>query len=246
MRKGLFECPKCGETLYTDSEKPDPQVCPSTPNVSLTCRKCGTKVELVISPTTKGCDKALRITLISVALLGALGGAMLIHGWNIIATLFLIGGLIYLIEKVFKSKHQLSLKLKPVKTEQGAAQEAHPVKDSFEELVREAVDELPQQFKEKLENTIIVVEDTPDKTIIEKLSLPSKRVLSGLYQGVPLTRRSVLYGGVLPDKITIYRKNIEASCRSREEIKKNVQRVVRHEIAHHFGFSEKQIKDLGY
>ncbi|MBI2559608.1 MAG: metallopeptidase family protein, partial [Planctomycetes bacterium] len=76
--------------------------------------------------------------------------------------------------------------------------------------------------------------------------LPSNRVLSGLYQGVPLTRRSSLYGGVLPDKIIIYRKNIEASCKSRSEIKKNVQRVVRHEVAHHFGFTDKQIRKLGY
>jgi predicted Zn-dependent protease with MMP-like domain len=232
--------------LYVDSEKRVPQTYFSPSNPFLSCEKCGTRVGLVVTLKKGERELGLRITLVSVALLGALGGAMLINGWNILATIVLIGGLIYLIEKLFKSKYQLSLKPAPVKTEQMAAEREPMLKDGFEGLVREAIDELPQQFREKLENTIIVVEDVPDKAIVDKLSLPSNRVLSGLYQGVPLTRRSSLYGGVLPPKIIIYRKNIEASCKSRSDIRRNVQRVVRHEIAHHFGFSEKQIRKLGY
>lgn len=237
MSKGLFECPECGEALYLDKV---------SFNSPLTCGKCGTNVALILTPKTRECERGLRITLTVAALLGALGGAMLINGWNILATIVLVGGLIYLVEKVFKSKYQISLKAAPVNTKQRVAEQEPAAKDGFEGLVREAVDELPQQFREKLDNTIIMVEDMPDKAIVDKLSLPSNRVLSGLYQGVPLTRRSSLYGGVLPAKIIIYRRNIEASCKSRADIKKNVQRVVRHEIAHHFGFSEKQIKKLGY
>lgn len=235
MRKKLFECPECRQVFYINK---------TSFNSPLTCEICGTKVILIVTPKTREEAQGLRITLTAAALLGALGGAMLINGWNILATIILIGGLIYLIEKVFKSKYQISLKAIEIK--QNTAEKEPMVKDGFEELVRDAIDELPQQFRERLEDTIIVVEDMPDKTVVDKLSLPSNRVLSGLYQGVPLTRRSSLYGGVLPDKIIIYRKNIEASCKSRAEIKKNVQKVVRHEIAHHFGFSEKQIRKLGY
>lgn len=243
MRKRLFECPECRQAFYINK---------TSFNSPLTCEICGTKVILIVTPKTREEEQGLRITLTAVALLGALGGAMLINGWNILITIILIGGLIYLVEKVFKSKYQISLKAIEIK--QNTAEKEPMVKacperserDGFEELVRESVDELPQQFRERLEDTIIVVEDMPDKAVVDKLSLPSNRVLSGLYQGVPLTRRSSLYGGVLPDKIIIYRKNIEASCKSQAEIKRNVQRVVRHEIAHHFGFSEKQIRKLGY
>ncbi len=235
MRKRLFECPECRQVFYIDNV---------SLNSLLTCEKCGTRVALIVTPKPVEGELGLRITLTAAALLGALGGAMLINGWNILATGILIGGLIYLVEKVFKSKYHILLRA--IETEQSVAEKEPMVKDGFEELVRDAVDELPQQFRERLEDTIIVVEDVPDKAVVDKLSLPSNRMLSGLYQGVPLTRRSSLYGGVLPDKIIIYRKNIEASCKSRSEIKKTVQKVVRHEIAHHFGFSEKQIRKLGY
>ncbi len=235
MRKRLFECPECRQAFYIDNV---------SLNSLLTCEKCGTRVALIVTPKPTEGELGLRITLTAAALLGALGGAMLINGWNILATGILIGGLIYLVEKVFKSKYHILLRA--IETEQSVAEKEPMVKDGFEELVRDAVDELPQQFRERLEDTIIVVEDVPDKAVVDKLSLPSNRMLSGLYQGVPLTRRSSLYGGVLPDKIIIYRKNIEASCKSRSEIKKTVQKVVRHEIAHHFGFSEKQIRKLGY
>ncbi len=234
---GLFECPECSQVFYIDKV---------SLNSQLTCENCGMKVTLIVTSKVSEPERSFRITLTAVALLGALGGAMLINGWNILATLILIGGLIYLVEKVFNSKYQIVLKTTPINTEQRVSKKEPMVKDGFEEMVREAIDELPQQFREKLANTIIVVEDVPDKAIVKKLSLPSNRVLSGLYQGVPLTNRSSLYGGVLPDKITLYRKNIEASCKYQAEIKRNVQRVVRHEIAHHFGFSEKQIKKLGY
>ncbi|HLG28691.1 MAG TPA: metallopeptidase family protein [Candidatus Brocadiales bacterium] len=243
MRKRLFECPECRQVFYIDNV---------SLNSLLTCEKCGTRVALIVTPKPTEGELGLRITLTAVALLGALGGAMLINGWNILATGILIGGLIYLVEKVFKSKYHILLRA--IETEQSVAVKESMVKacperserDGFEELVREVVEELPQQFRERLEDTIIVVEDVPDKAVVDKLSLPSNRMLSGLYQGVPLTRRSSLYGGVLPDKIIIYRKNIEASCKSRAEIKKTVQKVVRHEVAHHFGFSEKQIRKLGY
>lgn len=66
----------------------------------------------------------------------------------------------------------------------------------------------------------------------------------GLYEGVPRTRRGQGYGMVLPDKITIFRKPIETRCRSWEEIEKEVAKVVRHEIAHHFGIEEHRLQNL--
>jgi predicted Zn-dependent protease with MMP-like domain len=66
-----------------------------------------------------------------------------------------------------------------------------------------------------------------------------------LYQGIPLTKRSSHYGLVLPDKITIYRRPIEQVCRSSEQIIRQVQRTVKHEIAHHFGISDDRLRELG-
>ena len=79
---------------------------------------------------------------------------------------------------------------------------------------------------------------------VNKLVEPGD-TLYGLYEGVPLTRRTTNYGLVLPDKISIYKKPIESSCRSNEEIKRKVREVVQHEIAHYFGFSDEQLDEMG-
>ena len=70
-------------------------------------------------------------------------------------------------------------------------------------------------------------------------------LLLGLYEGVPLTRRGRHYGLVAPDKITIFQKPIEAKCRYDADIKAEIQRVVRHEIAHHFGIGDGRLEELG-
>ena len=114
----------------------------------------------------------------------------------------------------------------------------------FEKLVKQGVEQLPRHIRKLLENVDIVIEDWPSKSIIEKLRLPNKYALFGLYQGVPKTKRGTHYANVLPDKITLFKKPIEESAKSPEEIKNIVKRVVWHEIAHHFGLDEKRVRQL--
>jgi predicted Zn-dependent protease with MMP-like domain len=106
----------------------------------------------------------------------------------------------------------------------------------FEKLVKEGIKAIPKRFLKKLNNVVLVIEDEP-------ISWNSS--VFGLYEGIPQTKRSY-YGQVLPDKITIFKKPIERLARSEEEIKKIVKNTVWHEIAHHFGMSEKQVKEKEY
>lgn len=115
-------------------------------------------------------------------------------------------------------------------------------RENFEALVAEALGELPPEFRSRLENIDVVVEDWPRLSHLGRAGLRRRMDLLGLYQGVPLTKRGTHYGMVAPDKITLFRKPIEARCRSHQEVKREIGRVVRHEIAHHFGLSERRLE----
>ena len=96
----------------------------------------------------------------------------------------------------------------------------------------------------RLENIDVVVEDRPTRAQLARVGLRRGETLLGLYEGVPLTRRSSHYGLVPPDKITIFRKPIEAKCRYDTEITAEIQRVVQHELAHHFGIGDVKLMQL--
>jgi predicted Zn-dependent protease with MMP-like domain len=105
----------------------------------------------------------------------------------------------------------------------------------FEEYAREALDSLPPELRDQMSNVEIVVDDEPP---------PGSRLL-GLYEGIPLTRRTSWYAGVLPDKITIYRGPLERLYgRDPERLRREVRRVVLHEIAHHFGISDERLVEI--
>lgn len=114
----------------------------------------------------------------------------------------------------------------------------------FEDLVFKALSELPVEFQERLENIDVVVEDSPSPSQLARVGVRRGSDLLGLYEGVPQTRRTHGYSLVPPDKITIFRKPIEARCRGDKEIEQEVQRVVRHEIAHHFGIGDRRLAEL--
>ena len=118
-------------------------------------------------------------------------------------------------------------------------------RERFERLVARAVDSLPEEFHTRLENIDVVVADWPTKSQLARVGLRRGQTLLGLYEGVPLTRRSSHYGLVPPDIITIFQKPIEAKCRHDTEITAEIQRVVRHEIAHHFGISDERLREIG-
>ena len=105
----------------------------------------------------------------------------------------------------------------------------------FDQLVSEALDELPEDIRTLMTNVAVTVEDEP----------PPGQNLLGLYQGVPWGRRGPYYAGALPDKITIYRRPIERMSGSDpERLRAQVRRTVFHEIAHHFGISDQRLVDI--
>ena len=114
----------------------------------------------------------------------------------------------------------------------------------FEKLVAEALDELPRQFRRYLRNIAVVVESEPSQALLEEMGLWPHRTLLGLYQGVPLPHRGLSYGNVLPDRVTIFQKPIEAMCRTTDEMKQAVQNTVKHEIGHYFGLDDARLEEL--
>jgi predicted Zn-dependent protease with MMP-like domain len=118
-------------------------------------------------------------------------------------------------------------------------------RETFERLVAEALDDLPPDIQEKLDNIDVVVEEWPDAGTLRLAGLRHPMQLLGFYHGVPRTRRTRSYGLVLPDKITIYRRPIEMRSRTADDVRTTVCRVVRHEIAHHFGIGDDRLRELG-
>jgi len=116
----------------------------------------------------------------------------------------------------------------------------------FETIVEDVLDKLPKEFKDKLQNVDVVIEEELDLEAAKRLGLGAKGRLLGLYQGVPLKDRTHYYGMVMPDKITLYKQNIERSCETvGSNVHEEIKHVIQHEIAHHFGISDKRLTDLG-
>jgi predicted Zn-dependent protease with MMP-like domain len=111
----------------------------------------------------------------------------------------------------------------------------------FRELVAQALDSLPKEFAEKLNNVAVIVEDFPTPMQLRKSKLPPFALLLGLYEGVPQTKRGIYYSSI-PDKITIFKNAIEKVAKSEEEIRAQIRATVIHEIGHHFGLSDSQLK----
>jgi predicted Zn-dependent protease with MMP-like domain len=112
----------------------------------------------------------------------------------------------------------------------------------FEELVAKAIDDLPEEFLGALENVDVVVQDSPNRR--QSARVGRGMMLLGLYEGVPQTKRTHGYGMILPDRIIIFQKPIQEICRSDAEVEAEIGKVVRHEIAHHFGMGEEELRRI--
>lgn len=112
----------------------------------------------------------------------------------------------------------------------------------FEQLVERALEGMPPEFLDLLDNVAIVVEDWPER---ETALTYGSETLYGLYEGVPLTERGTRYSGSLPDKITIFQGPLERDFPP-EQLEEQVRVTVVHEIAHHFGFDDDQLDHLGW
>ena len=107
---------------------------------------------------------------------------------------------------------------------------------TFEELVAQALDDLPDWVRERLENIDVVIENDPP---------PGAPNVLGLYEGVPLTHRGSGYSGVLPDRITLFRSPLESAAHNSGQLKALIRHTVAHEVAHFFGISDERLTELG-
>ena len=118
-------------------------------------------------------------------------------------------------------------------------------RERFIRLVEQVLDSLPEQFRARIHNLAVLVEDRPPGKVTRKRFGSGRQgLILGVYQGVPATRRSVFDLPHGPDRIVLYQKNIEAICRNDDEIRHEVRQTVLHEIGHYFGMTEEQLKDV--
>jgi len=118
-------------------------------------------------------------------------------------------------------------------------------REHFVEVVEEVLDSLPQEFRSRIRNVAVLVEDKPPRQ--PSLSLrpgQHRRLLMGVFHGVPTTKKSIFDLSTGPDHIVLYQKNIEAVCSSEAEVRKQIRLTVIHELGHYFGMDEEQLKDV--
>jgi predicted Zn-dependent protease with MMP-like domain len=117
-------------------------------------------------------------------------------------------------------------------------------RDLFHRLVVRAFQDLPKEFRRRLENVEILVEDWPPEQRPRRRKGRRDGSLLGLYHGYPLKERGTWYGNVLPDRIVIYQGPIERSCRNEKEVRSLVKEVVQHEVGHYFGLEEEELRAI--
>ncbi len=114
-------------------------------------------------------------------------------------------------------------------------------REAFEQLTEEAIAAIPEKFREKLNNVAIIIEPVPTQEQLKQSHVPPGASLFGLYEGIPQTKRWN-YGQVLPDKITIFQQPIEWFAKTEDDIRLLITDTVWHEIAHHFGMDEHEVR----
>lgn len=118
----------------------------------------------------------------------------------------------------------------------------------FEDAVGDALDSLPPDLAEAMDNVVILVQDEPEPDMLRREDYDElgRPTLLGLYDGVPLTARDASWPLVLPDRIFIFKGPLERWCTSREELVEEITVTVIHEIAHHFGIDDDRLHELGW
>jgi predicted Zn-dependent protease with MMP-like domain len=117
-------------------------------------------------------------------------------------------------------------------------------RDQFEQLVEQALREIPKRFRDAMVNVAVIVEDEPPRYVLDDMDMEPDDELFGLYEGTPLPERGSAYGNTLPDRISIYRMPIEHACETEEEMKMCIAETVIHEFGHYFGMSEEEIEEI--
>ena len=116
--------------------------------------------------------------------------------------------------------------------------------ETFDHLISQAMDELPQEYIKGLNNVAILYADDPDEYQIQKSGLREGNILLGLYEGIPLTKRGGNYTFVLPDKITLFKHSMMMVAHDPRQLYEQIKRTLWHEIAHYYGLDHERIHDL--
>jgi len=125
-------------------------------------------------------------------------------------------------------------------------------RERFDELLRQVLDELPAALKSRFEEIPLVVEDRPSPRMLRRLGVGPDQILQGVHSGIPLTRRSVLHSGTMPTVIRIYRDGIMTAAADAEgrvsdrALRHAIRTTILHELGHHFGLSEDELREYGY
>ena len=117
-------------------------------------------------------------------------------------------------------------------------------RDQFRQLVDEALASIPADFRDAMQNIAVVIEQEPSPEQLAEVELEPPDSLLGLYQGTPLTERQWAHGNVLPDKITLFQRVIEADSESDDDVIVAIGETLIHEIGHYFGLSEEEIEAI--
>jgi predicted Zn-dependent protease with MMP-like domain len=118
--------------------------------------------------------------------------------------------------------------------------------ETFDRLIAEAIDSLPDEFRDKMQNISIDVQPLPDEQTCREMELNSPYELLALYRGVPLTDRHVDSPFSWPDSIVIYKQSVESAARTPRQAVRQIRKTVLHEIGHFFGLDEEDLDELGY
>ncbi len=116
-------------------------------------------------------------------------------------------------------------------------------REHFVKVVEESLDSLPQEFRSRIRNVAVLVEDVPPNQPSPQ-SGQQRRLLLDVFHGVPTTKKSIFDLPSGPDHIVLYQKNIEAVCSSETEVREQIRLTVIHELGHYFGLDEEQLKDV--
>ena len=116
----------------------------------------------------------------------------------------------------------------------------------LEDTIVAVITDLPEQFSKLARQTIIDVQDMPDQQILDRLGIKNPQRLLGVYTGVPLPNRSVLHPGRLPDRIVLFKHNLQRTSVSANHLRANIRTTLLHELGHVMGLSDRELRKLGY
>ncbi len=116
----------------------------------------------------------------------------------------------------------------------------------FDRIARRAIGRIPEEIRQHLDNLIISVKKRPTREMMEETGFEEGKELLGLFQGVPLTERSVTSPHLYPDTILLFQEPLQEMCQNTDELEEQIEITVVHEVAHFFGMDEERLSELGY